>query len=488
MAVHHDDGFRRRTPRSRLSVGAAVMLAALTAGTLFVAFLLPTYMTSPPDSVVAPAQSTPVPSPAPSAAQQMIRAAVDADRPEAEKLLAEALRRIAKLEGEGARIWGNVAVDGLSLAGAEETLTKANSFYDRQQYKESLPPFRDAIATFDRLAESKPERFRRAMSAGEQAFASGDAATARSQFEIAVALMPGDAAAARSLERARTLPEVLANMARGQSAESSGALTAARDAYRIAVSLDGDFAAARESLARVETQIAANDYRAAVSDAHTRLNQGDLRAAQAALDRARRINPNAPELADLRQRLQTAAQIAGLARLSTQATELERQEKWSDAVKAYDQALGLDPNAAFARSGRARAQHLAQLHAALDQYIAEPARLQSGDPRNHARTLLAQAESETGPMLSAKRRQLAELIAAAETPVPVLLKSDQSTEVTLQRIGRLGTFELRRIELPPGRYLAIGSRAGYRDVRVPFEVSATPRTEPIVVQATEPIR
>lgn len=167
---------------------------------------------------------------------------------------------------------------------------------------------------------------------------------------------------------------------------------------------------------------------------------------------------------------------------------MERQERWSDAVKAYDQALGLDANAAFARNGRAQAQRLAQLHAALDQYIAEPARLQSGEPRTHARTLMAQAEAETGSVLSAKRQQLAEIIAAAERPVPVLLKSDQSTEVTLQRVGRLGTFETRRIELPPGRYLAIGSRAGYRDVRVPFEVSATPRTEPIVVQATEPIR
>ena len=32
----------------------------------------------------------------------------------------------------------------------------------------------------------------------------------------------------------------------------------------------------------------------------------------------------------------------------------------------------------------------------------------------------------------------------------------------------------RRIDLPPGRYVAVGARAGYRDARVTFEV--TPAT------------
>lgn len=409
----------------------------------------------------------------------------DADRPEAEKLLADALRRMVKLEGEGARIWGSTPVDDVSLPAAEESLAKANGLYDRQRYTDSLPLFRQAIAALERLAESKSERFRLAMTAGEHAFAALDAPTARAQFEIAAALAPGDAAASRYLERARALPEVLANMARGQNAEAAGDLASARAAYRAAASLDGESAPARASLARVEAEIAAREYRAAVSETHARLNDGNLRAAQAALERARRVNPGVPELNELGQRLQAAVRLAGLERLRTHAAELERQEKWPDAVKAYDQALAIDANAAFARAGRARAQQLAQLHAALDQYIAEPARLQSADPRAHAKTLVAQADSEGGSVLSGKRQRLAQLIAAAEAPMAVLLKSDQSTEVTLQRVGRLGAFDTRRIELPPGRYVAIGSRAGYRDVRVPFEV---PRSEPIVVQATEPVR
>jgi hypothetical protein len=488
VTEHIDAGLRRRAPRAGTSVAAIIALAALAAGALTVAFLLPRYIAPLRERPLLepPAQSGPVATPAPApAAPPTAAARPGPEQAEAEKLLADALRRIAKLEGEGARVWGSVVLDGVSLAGAEESLGKANGLYDRHKYGDSLPLLREAILGLDRLAESKAERLRLAMTAGQQALAALDAATARAQFEIAAALAPGDAAAARLLERARRLPDVLARMAQGQSAEAAGNLAAARDSYHSAGALDGEFAPARESLVRVEREIAAREYRAAVSEAHARLGEGNLRATQSALDRARRLHPNAPELAEISQRLQAALRLAALERVRVQVAGLERQEKWLDALEAYDQALAVDANAAFARTGRARAQQLAELHAALDLYIAAPTRLQSADPRSQAKALVAQAGNEAGPVLSAKRQQLAQLIAAAEAPVPVLLHSDRNTEVTLQRVGKLGTFDTRRVELPPGRYLAIGSRDGYRDVRVPFEV---PRSEPVAVQATERIR
>lgn len=474
MSAPHDEAFSRRTPRSRASPGAIAALIFLAVATLFVAFVLPNYVVAP---VPPPHTSSPAPAPAP--------AVTEAARIDADTLLAESLRRVAKLEGEGARIWGRVVLDGVNFAVAEELLANASSVYDRKRHADAVPLFREAIALLDRLAESKSERFRLAMIAGQQAFEARDAAEARAQFEIAVALVPGEAAATRFLERARRLPDVISNMARGQTSETAGDLVAAREAYGAAAALDPEFSPARENLARVEGHIADDEYRAAVSEAHARLAEGNLRGAQAALDRARGFNPNAPELNDLRRRLQASVRMAGLERLRAQAMALERQEKWPEAMGAYDQALAIDANAAFATAGRARAQRLADTHAALDQYIAEPTRLRSAEPRAHAKMLAAQAGDEDGPALSAKRRRLAQLIAAMETPLPIILKSDRSTEVTLQRIGKLGTFDTRRIDLPPGRYVAIGSRTGYRDVRVPFEV---PRSEPIVVEATEPIR
>lgn len=56
------------------------------------------------------------------------------------------------------------------------------------------------------------------------------------------------------------------------------------------------------------------------------------------------------------------------------------------------------------------------------------------------------------------------------------LTSDNATEVTLYRVGRLGRFQERAVTLTPGTYTLVGSRPGYRDVRV--ELVVAPDSEP----------
>lgn len=467
-------------------IAGAVTLGALA---LYVAFFLPNPVpTAPP---AAPSASAP---PAASATAPRAEAPAlpvpDAQQVEAEKLVPEVLRRVARLEGEGVRQWGRDAVQGVSLPAAEEVIGRANSHLDRQEYREALPLLRQSIEMLDRLTETKPERLRQAQTEGRAALVALDAPAALRHLEIAVALTPGDPQAAALLERARKLPQVLTVFRQGESAEAAGDLALARTAYREAASLDPEFEGVRAPLRRVEAGLATSEYRSAVSEVLARLNDGNVRAAEAALERARRANPQGPELADLRQRVHAASQLASLDRLRAQAEGLERQEKWSDAVKLYDQALAVERTTSFALRGRERAQRLTQLHAAIDAYLADPSRLQSADPLTHARSLLAQPlePDEQGPVLSGKRQRLAQLVTAAQTPLPVLLRSDRNTEITVLRVGTQGSFESRRIELPPGRYVAVGSRPGYRDVRVAFEVSPATAEQPVTIQCTEPIR
>ncbi len=54
----------------------------------------------------------------------------------------------------------------------------------------------------------------------------------------------------------------------------------------------------------------------------------------------------------------------------------------------------------------------------------------------------------------------------------MVVQSDNATEVVIYRVGRLGRFNRRELQLRPGRYTAIGSRPGYRDVRKVFEIPA----------------
>ena len=90
-------------------------------------------------------------------------------------------------------------------------------------------------------------------------------------------------------------------------------------------------------------------------------------------------------------------------------------------------------------------------------------------------------------MLAGQITQLERLITAAETPVRVALSSDNATDVTIYRIGRLGAFERKDMELLPGRYTIVGSRAGFRDVRREIVVRAGGMPDTVVIRCEEPI-
>ena len=79
------------------------------------------------------------------------------------------------------------------------------------------------------------------------------------------------------------------------------------------------------------------------------------------------------------------------------------------------------------------------------------------------------------------------LVAAAETPLRVALASDNVTDVTIYRFGRLGNFERKDVELLPGRYTVVGVRAGFRDVRRQIDVVPGREAATVVIRCEEPI-
>jgi hypothetical protein len=71
--------------------------------------------------------------------------------------------------------------------------------------------------------------------------------------------------------------------------------------------------------------------------------------------------------------------------------------------------------------------------------------------------------------------------------VAVQLESDGETEVTVYRVGRLGRFQTRQLELRPGSYTVVGSRRGYRDVRRELEVAPGQSPPPLRIVCQEAI-
>jgi len=197
--------------------------------------------------------------------------------------------------------------------------------------------------------------------------------------------------------------------------------------------------------------------------------------------------PPAPAPAPTPDRQAEAQALAGH---RDAGARLEAAEDWHAARQEYEQALAIDAHVAFALEGRERSMRRAALDDALDFHLRRPDRLPAAAVGREADELLERARraQPQGPKLQARVAALEAALARARTKVAVVIASDGLTELTLSRVGALGTLTERRLELLPGTYTVTGTRRGYRDVRRQFEVAPGAPGPTVSLRCEEAIR
>jgi tetratricopeptide (TPR) repeat protein len=327
------------------------------------------------------------------------------------------------------------------------------------------------------------------LAAADAAFAVGRAAEAKQGYESALRVSPDEARARRGLQRSQVLDEVRRELAAAATAAQAGDEAAAAAAYQRALALDPQTEAARTGLQQLRSRAGDQAYAAAIATAQSALARRDYAAAQSGFERAGRLRPGAPEVAEGLEQVRRAAETRTLATTLERAQAAERAEQWSASLAAYREALAADPALRAAQEGVERVEPRVMLDAELQSFIERPERLFSPAGREVARNVAerARAVASPGPRLRSQLVRLGELVQQAETPIRVVLASDNATAVQIYRIGKLGQFEQRDVELMPGRYTVVGTRAGFRDVRKELNLlpGATPPT--LVVRCEEPI-
>ena len=201
------------------------------------------------------------------------------------------------------------------------------------------------------------------------------------------------------------------------------------------------------------------------------------------------MRPDGPEALDGLRRVEAARAAHTLSVRRADAEDLEDEERWQEALDAYDAVLRQDASLGWAQEGRARAGARLQLGESLQALIDHPERLSSPRLRDQAAALLQTAEQQqdSGPVLRTQIARLTGLLPALDKPVRLSLVSDNRTQVTIQSVGSFGTFARRDIELKPGRYTLIGTRDGYREVRRDITVSPGEEYLTVNVSCQEPI-
>ncbi len=346
-----------------------------------------------------------------------------------------------------------------------------------------------AAGGLEQLLAARPVLYSRAMEQGGQALAQGRAEAAQEAFQRALAIRPADDRARHGLKRAAALDQVLALMGQGAASEQQGALEQALTAYGRAVALDPEYTPALRARERLDSLVQEQRFRQAMGRFFLALDQGALDRAAAALARATAIRPDAPPVQEGAASLRQARQARQLAALEEQYRLHVRAEEWQQALAVCDQARAIAPDAAFAVAGRRVAADRLARARALERILASPRRLQEDGPLAEARRILAVARAVPGPgpRLLAETRALEQLLERAAVLVPVTLRSDGATRVVIFHIGRLGRFTERRISLRPGRYTVVGSRPGFRDVRLTLDVDADRPPLPLLVRCEESI-
>ncbi len=472
-----------RTPG--LFVGGALAATLLVA--LAVVFVLPAWVANRQLEVSDAAE--PEPESAESLSTEPERPVLTAEelealRERAEELLAELLTQQSRLDELDASAWGEAV-----WARYGERSRAGDDAYLANEFDAAVPAYAEALEIGEQLLERSMELVESALSAGNAALDAGNARVALEQFELVLGIVAENAAALAGALRAENLPEVLVLVQQGAEFERQGELEEAAQAFREAVGLDPLWTPARSALSTVSARIANRRFDTLMSQALAGLAAEDFSDAYELFAEAVALRPGSAEARDGQTQAEQGQQLDVIELAEARAFAFETVERWARAIELYRELLADDATLAFAQAGLERSMLRADLEAKLLNLIGSPTLLFSDRVLADAGALLSDARNVegAGPRLEEQIADLDRLLVLATTKVTVELHSDELTNVTVYRVGSLGTFAVTELELRPGNYTAVGSRNGYRDVREEIVVRPGRNSDPVDVRCVEPI-
>ncbi len=404
------------------------------------------------------------------------------ERKEAQNVLASLLALQVELDEIGAEFWAQDAYQT-----AVEFARLGDEGYRSQQFATATENYQQAEQIFSNLSASIPEVFTRYLEEGELALQQGDADSAEHSFSIALQIEPNSSEAGTGLQRAQSLEEVMRLLRDGTRLLESGELEQAQVAFQQAVALDGNHEESRDALEQVRGAIADQEFAAIMSQGFVALQNKQSETAIAAFERALRMRPGSQQAQQALAQTKDQQAVSRINRHQQSAAEHEAAEQWQLAVREYNAALSVDSNLVFANEGKDYAEKRLQLDLLLEDALNRPERL--AEPAVYEQTAgvyYAGRDLENpGPRLQQQLDRLEVVLREAQIPIQVQLISDNATQVTLFQVGDLGQFSDQVLSLQPGRYVAVGTRPGYRDVRKEFVVGFGHETEPVTIRCNE---
>ena len=472
---------------SRTSLIILMAMIVLLAAAAAVLFILPKSLK---DSAVQTTGSGPlITTEAETTAPSTTIAAKDqADQSLARDEAAEALEAFLKLkvqaQGDNIGAWAGMGYQ--EVLNIEEA---GDQYFSSGDYPQASKEYNRAVIDLKILLDSKAALFENSVEDGYRFLSQENSEEALKSFSMALAINPDDQDALAGAQRAENFDAIRALFSSALELEQSGDLFAAEDALTELELLDKSYIPAQTLLARVRKNIEKQMFEQQMSSFFNHLENDDLKRAREALETIKKTQNGQPEVIQAEALLIEKEETVLVNNLKGRAEEQSSKEQWQEALASYQQILAIAPDLLFAVNGREQANKRIELDQALEESLSQPHRLQEDAQLETAGRLLNYARqfSPGGGRLENQIEELDRLVTRASALVPVVIRSDNMTDVVIYHVGKMGSFFSKEIVLRPGKYTVVGSRKGFRDIRTVIEVGPEKGNSQFHIACREPI-
>lgn len=405
-------------------------------------------------------------------------------RKSAQEILAQLLALQFLLEEKQARRWAEI-----DFQSVEKMASEGDKFYRGKSFVDAAASYKSGLSKLREIDANTNDVLETLLKEGNGFLQDHQSDGATQRFQLALAIDPESQAAQLGLKRAGILDQVVALQKKAKTLFSANRIEDAVNTIKAAAELDPENKESRLLDLSYSQRLLNINFNSAMSDGYENLFEKQYPQAELAFKRAISLKPGSTEAAGAREELINKRSLEQISHLQQQAQLKENTEQWGRALTLYEDVLALDKNLIFARVGIIRTRARENLEKNILAALENPQRLNEEPVYREARGIYndAIAIAKPGPRLLQQSRQLSNLLKTAAQPLSISFQSDEQTTIRISRVGSFGKFLSRQIELKPGKYTAVGTRQGYRDIREEFVVSATLGQAPIVIFCSEPI-
>jgi hypothetical protein len=376
---------------------------------------------------------------------------------------------------------------------ALENISSGDDLYREGEYLRSIKQYREALDQLNNLKEDAAKIIESTIISANNNIEKLDSELTVEQtinsINLAFAIDKNNESIKLLKERSLKLPDLFNKVMQSDQFINEQKYEDAFSVLSEAIMLDPYRKKTKTSMENLNKQIKEKTFIEFMSEGFEAMDQNNFSSARKVFNEALKTYPERPDVYDALNQLESRESSFQIKERIKNAEANENLENWSEAKKEYEALLESDNSLVSLKARLINVRIRAELDEQLENLINNPLTLRSDELHQKAKKLLktAQGINQRGAKLEKQIKSVSKIIVQARNPIPVNFFSDNKTKVTIFKIGSLGLFEKRTIELVPGYYVALGQRIGFRDIRLDFAIEPNEVDKNISIMCVERI-